>query len=322
MTKRTDAEMNEGQGTKEPAEMAANNTGVDTTETPQADELRAYAPAGAAMAFAEPEEEDAAYGEDEDYFDPDDEELQDESSEAEADSVSAADHMRDFAEQDFIDETVNTINSMYRKNVDNGKLEIGAYLLTEVYKGDIEEAMSTNPQKHKTFSKILERTDLLVEPKTLGSWVRAAAVLKDLHKRSIKLPSLTTYHYVELATVRDDTARIKFAKKAELEQLTVKGLREAIRKENGRRKSDAEQLKSEMDRSLRQFSDLDLNGDLTDFASDVESVKEAYPPEKAMKLLPEVKKCLTNVRASENWLKEFHGSLRTIVKEAMEPLSD
>ncbi len=41
-----------------------------------------------------------------------------------------------------------------------------------------------------------------------------------------------------------------------------------------------------------------------------------------MQILPEVKKCLSNVRAQEKLFKEFHGSLRSIVEEAMEPLSD
>jgi hypothetical protein len=257
-----------------------------------------------------------------DGYEGNEEDREDRSFETEDDSASEGETLRDYAEQDFIDETVETINSMYRKNVDNGKIEIGTLLLDKVFKGNIEEAMSTNPQKHKTFSKIIVRTDLLVEPKTLGSWVRAAAAMKDLKKRGINLPSLTTYHYVELATVRGEKERTDLAKRAELEGWSVKTLREEIRKAKGREKSEVENLKTDMDRSLRQFSDLELEQDLADFASDIESVKEAYPPEKAMKLLPDVKKCLANVRASEQLLKDFHGSLRSIVNEAMEPLSD
>jgi len=152
----------------------------------------------------------------EDGYEGNEEGQEDESSEIEPESGSVADALRENFEKDFIDETVDTINSMYRKNVDNGKIEIGTLLLDKVFKGNAEEAMSTNPQKHKTFSKILDRTDLLVEPKTLGSWVRAAAAMKDLKKRLINLPNLTTYHYVELATVKDAEERIKFAKDAEL----------------------------------------------------------------------------------------------------------
>lgn len=235
---------------------------------------------------------------------------------------SAGETLRDYAQQDFIDETVKKINSLYRKNVDNGKIEIGEYLLDEVFKGNIEEAMSTNPQKHKTFAKVAEREDLLVEAKTLGSWVRAAAAMKDLKKRGTNLPSLTTYHYVELATVRDEKARIDLARKAELERWSVKTLREEIRKAKGREKSEVENLKADMDKGIRQYVELSVEDDLQDFVADIESVKEAYPPEKAMKLLPDVKKCLAALRAQEQLFKEFHGSLRSIVEEAMEPLSD
>ncbi|MFH1114176.1 MAG: hypothetical protein V1792_09670 [Pseudomonadota bacterium] len=320
-------EMNEGQVAQESAETVASNTVNSDAETAQTEDLRAYVPAGAATAFAVPQEEDSyheeVHGEDvEDLFDANEEEQEEDNSEEEADSGSIADAFREQGEQDFIEETVKRINSLYRKNVDNGKIEIGTYLLDEVFKGDVEKAMSTNPSKHTTFAKIAEREDLLVEPKTLGSWVRAAAVMRDLKKRVSNLPSLTTYHYVELATVKDKKQRTQFAKDAELNGWSVKALREEIRKAKGKDKSDADKLKDDMDKSLRQFTELTAEQDLADFASDVASVKDAYPPEKAMKLLPGVKKCLANVRASEQLLKEFHGSLRSIVEEAMEPLSD
>jgi hypothetical protein len=255
-------------------------------------------------------------------YDPDEEEHEDESLEAEDEPASAADTMRDYAEQDLIDETVKTISSMYRKNVDNGKIEIGDLLLDKVFKGNGDEAMSTNPQKNETFAKIAERLDRLVEPKTLGSWVRAAAAMRGLKKRGVNLPNLTTYHYVELATVKDVEERIKFAKQAELKGWSVKALREEIRKTKSTDKPELDTLKEGMEKSLHQYKDLSVEDKLNDFASDLDSVKKAYPPEKAMKLLPGVKTCLVNVRATEQLLKEFHGSLRAIVKEAMEPLSD
>jgi len=67
-----------------------------------------------------------------------------------------------------------------------------------------------------------------------------------------------------------------------------------------------------MDKSLRQHTDLSVEDGLKDFASDVEFVKKAYPPEKAMKLLPDVKNCLVNVRARNSCSKSF-----TEVSEAL-----
>ena len=294
-------------------ETPANDTGHDSTDTSQTDDLRAYAPAGAAMAQVAPQDEEG-YHEDEGY--------EDESFEAEDGSGSIADAMRDNFEKDFVDETVDKINSMYRKNVDNGKIEIGTYLLDKMFNGNAELAMSTNPQKHETFSKIIERTDLLVEPKTLGSWVRAAAAMRAFTNQGIKLPSLTTYHYVELAAVRDKKKRIEFAKQAEFEELTVKDLREAIRKGNGKTKTEAQKFKDEMDKGVRQYAEISVEDKLNEFVCDAESVKIVYPPQKAMQILPEVKKCLSNVRAQQKLFEEFHGSLRSIVEEAMEPLSD
>ena len=76
------------------------------------------------------------------------------------------------ADEELVVKAIQTINVMYRQGVDNGKLEIGTYLLDEVFKGRVEEAMSTNPYKDTTFGKIAADPSLLVEPKTLGSWVR------------------------------------------------------------------------------------------------------------------------------------------------------
>jgi hypothetical protein len=320
--KRIQEEMKKGLTSQESNEMSANNTETDTTDTMQTDDLRAYAPASAAMVQKESYESSNVWQEDEDEIDADEHELEDKSSlEAEAESSSAAEIMQNYAEQDFIDETVKKISSMYRKNVDNGKIGIGEYLLDEVFKGNAEEAMSTNPQKNQTFAKIAEKLDQLVEPKTLGSWVRAAAAMRDLKKR-VNLPSLTTYHYVELATVRDKEERVRIARQAELESWSVKTLRDEIRKSKGREKSEVENLKADMEKGIRQYIDLSVEDQLKDFVSDIESVKEAYPPDKAMKLLPEVKKCLATVKAQETLFTEFHGSLRSIVEEAMEPLSD
>jgi hypothetical protein len=362
MKKTDDHEMNKGQAGQELAETAADNTGIDNADTSQSDELRAYVPAGPAMALAPSPEEEPYY--EEDYREEDENEYDDDSAvndiARDMDPESASELLHRYAEQDRLDqeseegatyeeepegdpdtastedesqgqsdvdmklveETVKTINSMYRKNVDNGKIEIGELLLDNIYKGNVEEAMSTNPQKHKTFSKILERSDLLVEPKTLGSWVRAAAAKRGLKKRLINLPNLTTYHYVELATVRDVEERTKFAKQAELKGWSVKALREEIRKTKSTDKPELDTLKEDMEKSLHQYKDLSVEDKLNNFASDLDSIKKAYPPEKAMKLLPGVKTCLANVRATEQLLKEFHGSLRAIVKEAMEPLSD
>ncbi len=74
---------------------------------------------------------------------------QGESSEVAADESFGSQDVFDAAakakEQEFIQQTVGKINAMYRQNVDNGKLEIGRYLLDEVFNGQIEEAISTNP---------------------------------------------------------------------------------------------------------------------------------------------------------------------------------
>src|SRR5271157_128615 len=102
-----------------------------------------------------------------DEYEDEPQEARGESSELAADESFNSQDVFDAAakakEQEFIQQTVGKINAMYRRNVDNGKLEIGGYILDEVFKGQIEEAISTNPHKPSTFSRIAKDPDLLVE---------------------------------------------------------------------------------------------------------------------------------------------------------------
>jgi hypothetical protein len=218
-------------------------------------------------------------------------------------------------EQEFIQQTVGKINAMYRQNVDNGKLEIGRYLLDEVFGGQIEEAMSTNPHKPSTFSRIAQDPDLLVEPQTLGSWVRAAAVDQDFSQRGFEFPHLTTYHYVELAKVKDQDRRVEIAKDANERDLTVKDLRKLISEEKGNGQSASETMKQEVHKTMKTLAELSVSEGFLEFVGDMSAIKGAYSPGKALDLIPEVYASLENVQATAQLLETFANNLDEIVNE-------
>ena len=250
---------------------------------------------------------------------------QDESSEVAADESFGSQDVLDAAakakEQEFIQQTVGKINAMYCQNVDNGKLEIGRYLLDEVFKGQIEEAMSTNPHKASTFSRIAKDPDLLVESGTLGSWVRAAAVDRDFSQRGFEFPHLTTYHYVEPAKVKDQDRRAEIAKDADERDLTVKDLRQLISEEKGNGQSASETMKQEVHKTIKALAALSVNEGFLEFVGDMTAIKGAYSPGKALDLIPEVYASLENVQATAQLLETFVNNLDEIVNETREKRS-
>jgi hypothetical protein len=258
----------------------------------------------------------------EEEYDDEPQEARGESSEVAADESFNSQDVFDAAakakEQEFIQQTVGKINAMYRQNVDNGKLEIGGYILDEVFKGQIEEAISTNPHKASTFSRIAKDPDLLVESQTLGSWVRAAAVDRDFSQRGFEFPHLTTYHYVELAKVKDQDRRVEIAKDAKERDLTVKVLRKLISEEKGNGQSASETMKQEVHKTMKTFAELSVSEGFLEFVGDMTAIKGAYSPGKALDLIPEVYASLENVQATAQLLDTFANNLDEIVNETRE----
>jgi len=219
------------------------------------------------------------------------------------------------ADQAFVQEAVEQVNAIYRRNVDNGKLEIGGYLLDKIFGGNIEAAMSTNPYKSATFSQVARSPRLLVESKTLGSWVRAAAVNRDFTAKGLSFPQLTTYHLVELAKVKDEARRIEIATDADEKDLTVKELRKLISEENGTGQNASDKIKQEVQKAMKGLSDLSVSEDVLAFVEDLEAIKQVYSPGKALDLIPEVYASLEAVQGAAEVLETFANNLDEIVNE-------
>ena len=263
---------------------------------------------------------------DRDEYEDEPQEIQGESSEVAEEEPFGSEHVFDAAEkarqEDLAKLIVKKINVKYRQGVDNGKMEIGRMILEEVFNGKVENAVSTDPFKSRTFSLVANSRDLIPDSKTVASWVRAAAVAKSFTLKEQSFPHLTTYHYVELATVRDDANRLKLAAEANEKELSVKALSDLVRQTKGTTKSETDRLKQEMERSLRHFVALPIDDELSSFAADKEAIRGAYPADKAIKCLPEVNRCVANAKAGAEVLGVFANNLKAIVNEAMEPLSD
>jgi hypothetical protein len=225
-------------------------------------------------------------------------------------------------DMELVEETVEKANQLYRKNVDNGRLEIGDLVLDAAFQGNMKNAGSHNPWKSATFKKIAENPKLEIDARTLGSWVRAAGLRRELRAKSLKFTHLSTYHYVELAAVKDEKKRVTLAKEAHAEKLTVKALREKIQALRQKSPSEAQKMRAELDKRIRYSLDFPEANGLKEFTADLDLVKEQYPEEKAYKKIKVVKRCLVNLRTHEDILTQFLSNLQAVVDEDMNPSTD
>ena len=275
---------------------------------PEHEEKRPGSKPSAAQSTVEPEPVEES---EEEYDDEAEGEYQEEPSIMESTLQFASEEK----EKEFIQEAVEKINSMYRQNVDNGKLEIGSYLLDRVFGGNVEEAISTNPYKSATFSRIAGDPNLVVEPKTLGAWVRASAINRDFSSKNLSFPHLTTYHLVELAKVKDENRRAEIAQEANDQALTVKDLRRRVIDEREQGRDTSGRLKQEVQKTVKDFAGLSINEDVLAFVEDKDAIKKAYSPGKALDLIPEVYSSLESVQAAAQILETFANNLDEIVNE-------
>lgn len=128
-----------------------------------------------------------------------------------------------------VKEIVRQVNELADKTIEKGSLEIGDLVLGTVFKGDLSEALSHNPQKHASLTSICQDPDSLVrDRKRLGSWVKAAAVRKALNDSQVDCSKLKYSHFAALLKVSDEAKRQELAAEANKSGWSVRDLNEKI----------------------------------------------------------------------------------------------
>ncbi len=138
---------------------------------------------------------------------------------------------------------------------------------------------------------------------------------RDFSQRGFEFPHLTTYHYVELAKVKDPDRRGEIAKDADERDLTVKALRDLVKEEKGNGQSASETMKQEVHKTMKTLAELSVSEGFLEFVGDMTAIKVAYSPGKALDLIPEVYASLENVQATAQLLDTFANNLDEIVNE-------
>lgn len=153
--------------------------------------------------------------------------------------------------------------------IDDATMEIGEYVLEEMFQGSLNAALSRNPYKSRSLRQVADSPDLIIDRKRLSTSVRAAAFRRDLLGNQVDCSCLTYSHWAALLKETDDEKRRDLAVEAIEQGWSVRQINERINTTKQEQDSGvkAKELMRKMERPL-------------DLLKDQEAVKFLDDPEK------------------------------------------
>jgi hypothetical protein len=210
---------------------------------------------------------------------------------------------------------VERVREIHTNTFDKGKLDIGDCIVDYLYGGNSDLALSNTTTRPDSYTKVCEHTDLPVSRKTLNSWTRAAALRRLLKESGKHFPHLRVSHYIELATLKSSSQRQDLAKEANDNQYTVEKIRQRVREIEGRGSGKSSDVKTKVDKGLRQSLSLPTDDTVSQFVTDKAVIRKEYSDSKAYETLKQVKKFREEMEKRMELLDAFEGNLREIVEE-------
>ena len=218
------------------------------------------------------------------------------------------------------DEIMNKIVEHIKEAVvqtDPAKLGVGHEVRIEYFDDDIAKAKSKNPNKPVGYTQLCERDDLPIDARTLGNWVRAAAQQKDLQNKKLDSSSFSMSIYLTLASVAE-SRRDELAKEAKENHYTVRQLRKRIEETKPTLKGKTNPIPQKLSRGLKAKSSMILDSTVQDFINDQEAVKTSCEDSKALTILKEVNRKLTELTQEQALLAKLRTQLVEIVEQSIE----
>lgn len=135
------------------------------------------------------------------------------------------------ADETMVDEAVSWINNKIKNNIHGTYLEIGNYVFTQFFGGEIARVSSFNPHKASSFRKLAERSDidLMISKSHLQRAVQVAVQEKLLLPTVPALGQLSFSHKALLLPLKNDAKKEKLVIKAAEEHLSYRKLRELVK---------------------------------------------------------------------------------------------
>jgi hypothetical protein len=156
------------------------------------------------------------------------------------------------------DEKVGRLAQLYRKAA-KVWLAMGLWILRNVFRNNLEDARSKNPNKQYSFKAIADHPELPKELKgdTLRRYVLAAATMKELKATTIAVDSLEYSHFREISKLQDQARRQKVARIVVDKALTARQTEDLVATELEKAKLEGSKSKRS-DGSEDKFSALAL----------------------------------------------------------------
>ncbi len=240
--------------------------------------------------LAESEEEDEYYDDEEE----DEEWSEDEAAEGNEPTVS-------------VKEVVQKINEIAIKTVEQGAMEIGAYVLTAVFNDDLGAVLSVNPYKSASLEQICKDPDLMVDRRRLGTWVRAAALRKDLQEKELECSNLTCTHFLALLRLRDQEKRQNLAIEANRDRLTVRQILTRI--EEMKKPNDSSKKRKEIFKKIEEPLKLLSDKDTKELLSDQERLAREFETRERLDLVTVIDRIGAQMDETRKFLKQVKNKL-------------
>ncbi|MGO9571933.1 MAG: hypothetical protein ACLP5H_30790 [Desulfomonilaceae bacterium] len=304
------------------------------------DDFRAYAPAGAAIAPSASQAAEPQPGSSR-YFNEDDMEMNrrihggssTESEEDYEDGVESypeedldsdgEDSEEEFAESDdeghaeasesgdgvavSVKEIVRNINRIAFGYVERGKMEIGQYVLQVVFKDNIDDVLSKNPNKTESLRKICDDPELRVDRRRLGNWVRAAALHRDLEANDVDCTGIMASQLVALLRVKDKDKRRELAQEVNSEGLSLRQILQRADElnNNGNSKSAAKSLRRKINDPLSLLADKEAIALL----EDQDRLAEEIPYKDRIEMVTVIDEVADRMEMSKDFLEKVRDNL-------------
>jgi len=187
-------------------------------------------------------------------------------------------------------EIVRGINEIARRTVEMGKMEIGQYVLDQVFGGNLQTVLTKNPTKSKSMRSICDDPELLVDHRRLGSWVRAAALRSDLKNGGLDISKFNFTHFLALLRLGKKERRLDLARRIAEENLSVRQTLDEVN--NGKKKSLNNALNnskgSQILKRLAEPLSLLEDQDEMAFLSDTERLEKDLDSESRLRIIKEL----------------------------------
>jgi hypothetical protein len=139
--------------------------------------------------------------------------------------------------------------------------QLGDLLLYGPLNADWEQVINGKPTKHPVFKEIVAHRDAKRHRHRYLETLRAAAVAREWKVKGWSFPDLGYSHRVELAKIKDQDLRFKFANDAQKRKLSVRGLVDVIKERQLTLAPPGAALAQRAIRQIKTVVDFMNNGD-------------------------------------------------------------